>query len=206
MSNPNIALRHFISKMKCVLFLQSHVSQSERELLQEIPQLTASDGLLVCLFLVMHLYRNFMGFCTDSMILMACLTLWYRARQVAETASRQLSVQQCHFFHLAFFCSSTTESMQKESLRKSQKEEVLQQYRGLKELSKLLNGAMSHLFLSFILEGILLYSITVKSILIQESLASVLYLSFFFASFAIVIYFAADVCHQVKGSKLVVSC
>jgi hypothetical protein len=113
-----------------------------------------------------------MGFGTDALVLTLCLTLWIPASHFAKEIARdEMSGRLC--------------------MRK-----VLESYEALKDLSDKINAASGLIIFSFVLEGILFFSLTLKNLLTLYKTAVTV--GFFFCSFIVVFYFAADICKQVS--------
>jgi hypothetical protein len=122
---------------------------------------------------VMTFCRRTLGFGSDAMILMLCLSLWIPSRLFANDLEEE------------------------EALRKPDVRKVLENYETLKDASRKINEAMGPVILFFVLEGILFFSLTLKNVLsLNKSAVTV---GFFFFSFITSFNFGAMVCKQVRN-------
>lgn len=121
---------------------------------------------------VMTFCRRTLGFGADAMILMLCLSLWIPSRSFANDLIEE-------------------ETSIKPNVRK-----VLESYETLKDISGKINSAMGPVILFFVLEGIMFFSLTLKSILVFTK--SAVTAGFFFFSFISSFNFGAMACQQVR--------
>jgi hypothetical protein len=121
--------------------------------------------------------RKLVGFGSDAFIVMLCLTLWIPARRFAKGSAREQIAGEL-------------------GMRK-----LLETYEALKDISEKINGQMGQLIFSWLLEGLIYFSLALKDVLTLDQRA--IPVGVFFLNFIITIYFAADICKLVGQITIV---
>jgi len=198
---PEFAMKNFVSRLKFGLFLQTTYGVNQTLIKESVNngtfEITRSDTMFLALFFIMFLLRNSMGFCTDALILITCLSLWFPVKQVANNILKN-SHKKILYSYPFHFMNAFKPPPPVIIGRRINTNVMMDQYELLKTTSKLLNSAISPLLLTFVLEGTLYYSVTTKNILVLNSPLLTIWLGFFFISFAVIFFFAADISFQVS--------
>lgn len=131
---------------------------------------------LTSLFFICFTFRSVMGFFTDAFVLVTALSLWHPVIDFAMSLKNVCKNDQ-PLDSKGFNCA-------------------LKEYKELKELSNVINDAVQTVVFTFVIQAIFFYSTRLKE-WITNTGPGTLYLSFFFVSFFLMFYFAADICKQV---------
>lgn len=145
------------------------------DLISQSPQKIPS----LLIFFICYTFQGFMGSFTDALVLVTTLSLWHPVKEFSQILQKSISKE--------FRADSEEISLS----------ETITEYRKLKELSILINDAVQTVVFTFIAQAIFFYSIRLKEWFTNCGPGTP-YLSFYFVSFFLIFYFAADICKQVS--------
>jgi len=171
--------RRYVQTARYNFFLSNESNFTVAPTLQDISSI---DTILAVVTFTGYYFRNLFAYYSDGLVLMACLTLWVPARGMSNLIRSEIikASQQQQPFSKPFVMTTVVES-----------------YYALKQLSVVINDAMSIVVLTYILECIIYFSTHLNALLVAPDWLKRWRAGTLFANSIAVIYCSGDIGKQV---------